>query len=457
MSKMVKNIIGKCVISILLLTTSFSYISNVSFVTSYAVENTDIVVKDNEDLKYKAQAKLLMYDIYNSSLFDNEPSVMDSLIHNLGVTFEAVSSMFNGDFGTAFSKCFDNIKNGVPFDKLEICDLSDTVTNATIEYFGNQFHYVQSEKDVAKGDCLNFKIVGASAICSQFSSFDPVYSDNFNLVNSVYDKILWTFQINEDCTLSTFYDKYSVKKGDILTLKVSLSKDAWDSGNRRYNLNFYYYINGEWMGKYKPSSNLFLQNMANPYNISLEIPFSASAIFNDCEKTDIPSEIDLDFLKNNGSGANSYKIGNDMFNLINSVDDNGCVNDVQVLDDDGNLTDDIVNYYYNYNDSHFVPNDDLPNDYNITFNKGNDDDDVVVVPDDNENNNFLTWVASILDNIINFFKYCYNGMREIFISAKGIVEYCSLIFDILPNPIGSLMKLALIIMLLVCVVNFIRG
>lgn len=457
MSKMVKNIIGKCVISILLLTTSFSYISNVSFVTSYAVENTDIVVKDNEDLKYKAQAKLLMYDIYNSSLFDNEPSVMDSLIHNLGVTFEAVSSMFNGDFGTAFSKCFDNIKNGVSFDKLEICDLSDTVTNATIEYFGNQFHYVQSEKEVVKGDCLTFKIVGASAICSQFSSNNPIYSDNINLVNSVYDKILWTFQVNEDCTLDTFYDKWSVKQGDILTLKVDLGGGPWRSGTRYHTLYFSYYINGEYKGNYKNSSDLVLSAMANPYNVSLEIPFSASAIFNDCEKIDVPNEIDLDFLKNNGSGANSYKIGNDMFNLINSVDDNGCVNDVQVLDDDGNLTDDIVNYYYNYNDSHFVPNDDLPNDYNITFNKGNDDDDVVVVPGDDEDNNFLIWVASILDNIINFFKYCYNGMREIFISAKGIVEYCSLIFDILPSPIGSLMKLALIIMLLVCVVNFIRG
>lgn len=452
MSKSLKKIICKCVISILLLTTSFIYISSNFSVTSFAEQNTDIIVSDDneDDLKYKAQAKLLMYDIYNSSLFDNEPTLIDTLIDSLGVTFDAVSSMFDGDFGTAFSKCIDNIKNGVSFDKLELCDLSDTVTNATIEYFGNQFHYVQSEKDVAKGDCLNFKIVGASAICSQFSSFDPVYSDNFNLVNSVYDKILWTFQINEDCTLSTFYDKYSVKKGDILTLKVSLSKDSWDSGNRRYNLNFYYYINGEWMGKYKPSSNLFLQNMANPYNISLEIPFSASAIFNDCEKTDIPSEIDLDFLRDNGNGTNSYKIGDDMFNFINSVDDNGCVNGVQVLDDDGNLTDSIINYYYNYNDSNFIDSEDLPEDYQITFNNKE-----ITTPGDD--GNFLTWIASILDNIVNFFKYCYEAMREIFISAKGIVEYVSLVFEILPPPLPSLMKLALIILLLVSVVGFIRG
>lgn len=459
MSKSLKKIICKCVISILLLTTSFFSVSNVFFITSYAEQNTDIIVSDDneDDLKYKAQAKLLMYDIYNSSLFDNEPTLIDTLIDSLGVTFDAVSSMFDGDFGTAFSKCIDNIKNGVTFDKLELCDLSDAVTNATLEYFGNQFHYVQSEKDVAKGDCLNFKIVGASAICSQFSSNDPIYSDNINLVNSVYDNILWTFQINEDCTLSTFYDKWSVKQGDILTLKVYLGKGSWESGTHYYTLHFPYYVNGGYVGKYRNSSDLVLSAMANPYNISLEIPFSASAIFNNCEKIDVPKEINLDFLKDNGSGTNSYKIGQDSFNFINSVDDNGQINGIDVLDSDGNLTKEIINYYYNYNDSNFIDSEDLPEDYQITFNNKEittPGDDVVVPGDDG---NFLTWIASILDNIVNFFKYCYEAMREIFISAKGIVEYVSLVFEILPPPLPSLMKLALIILLLVSVVGFIRG
>lgn len=459
MSKSLKKIICKCVISILLLTTSFFSVSNVFFITSYAEQNTDIIVSDDneDDLKYKAQAKLLMYDIYNSSLFDNEPTLIDTLIDSLGVTFDAVSSMFNGDFGTAFSKCFDNIKNGVSFDKLELCDLSDTVTNATLEYFGNKFHYVQSEKDVSKGECLDFEIVGASAICSQFSSNDPIYSDNINLVNSVYDNILWTFQINEDCNLDTFYNKYSVKKGDILTLKVNLYKGPWNSGTHYHTLQFPYYINGEYKGNYKNSIDLLLGAMSDPYNIIVDTSFSASAIFNDCEKTDIPSEIDLDFLKNNGSGANSYKIGNDMFNLINSIDDNGQINGIDVLDSDGNLTKEIINYYYNYNDSNFIDSEDLPEDYQITFNNKEittPGDDVVVPGDDG---NFLTWIASILDNIVNFFKYCYEAMREIFISAKGIVEYVSLVFEILPPPLPSLMKLALIILLLVSVVGFIRG
>ena len=450
MSKMLKKVIGKCVLCVLLVTTSFLSVSNVFFITSYAEQNTDVVVSDDneDDLKYKAQAKLLMYDIYNSSLFDNEPTLTDTLTDTLGVTFDAISSLFDGDFGTAFSKCFDNIKNGVSFDKLEICDLSDTVTNATIEYFGNQFHYVQSEKEVAKGDCLTFKIVGASAICSQFSSNEPTYTDNINLVNSVYDKILWTFQVNEDCDLDTFYDKWDVKQGDILTLKVYLGKGPWRSGTHYHILHFPYYVNGNYMGEYRNSNDLVLSAMANPYNISLEIPFSASAIFNDCEKIDVPSEIDLDFLRNNGNGANSYKIGQDMFNLINSIDKNGCINGVQVLDDNGDLTDSIINYYYNYNDSHFVPSDDLPNDYNITFNKDNNNND-------NNNDDILSTVKSIYDSIVDFFKDCLNHMGNISDYLKKISEYFSLILDMFPDSVAPYSKIALLIILIVFVIKFI--
>ena len=99
----------------------------------------------------------------------------------------------------------------------------------------------------------------------------------------------------------------------------------------------------------------------------------------------------------------------------------------------------------------------MPENYQITFNNKEitTPGDEVVVPGDD--GNFLTWIASILDNIVNFFKYCYEAMREIFISAKGIAEYVSLVFEILPPPLPSLMKLALIILLLVSVVGFIRG
>lgn len=458
MSKVLKKIICKCVISILLITTSFIYISSNFSVISFA-ETTEVVETTEDNTKTDAQLKLLMYDIYNSSIYDKQPSLIDSVFETIYTTGKELCNFVTGNWGEMIDNMRGYIADGLPLNPLEISDLSEKITNKTVDIFDKKYTYIQSSVNLEKNDCVTVSIPSGKRFCLDFSSNNPVYTDNINNINSVYDNIVWTFLADEDATLNTFYDKFTISKGQILTIKPCASKGSWSSGSRCSRLNYYYYIDGEYKGSvFNTITFAWWGAMDDPYLISFKIPFKCSAVYNDFRDVEVPEEIDLDYLKQNNDVSNrSYIIGKDSFNFINSVDDNGQINGIDVLDSDGNLTKEIINYYYNYNDSNFIDSEDLPENYQITFNNKEittPGDDVVVPGDDG---NFLTWIASILDNIVNFFKYCYEAMREIFISAKGIVEYVSLVFEILPPPLPSLMKLALIILLLVSVVGFIRG
>lgn len=458
MSKILKKIICKCVISILLITTSFIYISSNFSVISFA-ETTE-VVETTEDIRTDSQLKLLMYDIYNSSIYDKQPSLVDSVFETIYTTGKELCNFVTGNWGEMIDNMRGYIADGLPLNPLEISDLSEKITNKTVDIFDKKYTYIQSSANLKKNDCVTVSIPSGKRFCSAFSSDEPVYTDNIKNINRVYSNIVWTFLADEDSSLYTFYDKSSILKGQILTIKPSVVASSWDNGDHTSSFYIRYYIDGKYVGDVR--NRVIFRSwsyMDDPYSISFNIPFKCSAVYNDFRDVEVPEEIDLDYLKQNNDVSNrSYIIGKDSFNFINSVDDNGQINGIDVLDSDGNLTKEIINYYYNYNDSNFIDSKDLPDNYQITFNNKEitDPGDVdVVVPGDD--GNFLTWIASILDNIVNFFKYCYEAMREIFISAKGIVEYVSLVFEILPPPLPSLMKLALIILLLVSVVGFIRG
>ena len=121
MSKLVKNIIGKCVLSILFITmplSNFSY--NVNNVV-YAEENTEVSITDKQK---EAREKLILYDYYSTTINDK---VHDSFFDGLG---NLLSNSFIGflDLCTldveGFLDRMDKAGSGISIDALTNKDLS---------------------------------------------------------------------------------------------------------------------------------------------------------------------------------------------------------------------------------------------------------------------------------------------------------------------------------------------
>lgn len=437
MSKKIKKIIGKGVLSILLVTTSFFYIGNICLIISFAEENTEVSTIDKQQ---EALEKLVLYDYYSTTINDK---VHDGFLDRMG---SLVSNSFIGflDLCTldveGFLDRMEKAGSGISIDALTNKDLSRDLINKIVDIQDHYFISKNGSRPVNKNDIVTLEFYYPASIHSPIGGYEDI-------VNNAYSNYIWGFQKTDTGTYWT-NNGYGISQGEIL----NICSRCYYSDNI-YKVGLYYYKFGENIGSYTTINTD--KNSIGICKVDFKVPFNCNFVWNEQERFDKVIDKDkLKALQNNVSNNNlGLQFGDSVLNLLKKVDKDGNVNGVPVLNDDGSLNQDIINNYYKYGDSKFT---ELPENYNIEITDNNNNDDVVV-PDDNENNNFLTWVGSILDNIINFFKYCYNGMREIYISAKGIVEYCSLIFDILPAPLGSLMKLALIIMLLVCVVNFIRG
>lgn len=444
MSKLVKSIIGKCVVSILFVTMSLSnFTYNVNNV-AYAEDLTEVSEVDKQTL---AKENLVMLDIYNSSVFDTSADFLQYVeTYGMDLFFGVASALLGQPEGIVFA-LGDAMTKDIPFRKIDISDLSKKITDKTLEIFGNKVSYVQEASVINANDSFNFSVPSISL----FSVDD--YNETLSNANSVYDSIKWTFQT----TMSgSWYRVCSFSENDIMTFSIYAGSRSWSGGRHPFAICLSLYKNGDWVGDVATREFYSSSEMDNPFTFSLTLPFSANVVSNTAKVKEIPKTANLE--KNN-SDDRIYRIGDNSLRFINSVDNNGQVNGINVLDDNNQLTDEIIKYFLQNSDSTFVDSQDVSEDYQIIFNDKeitNPGDDVVVVPGDDDGN-FLTWIASILDNIVNFFKYCYEAMREIFISAKGIVEYVSLVFEILPPPLPSLMKLALIILLLVSVVGFIRG
>lgn len=444
MSKLVKSIIGKCVVSILFVTMS---LSNFTYNVNNVAYAEDLIEVSEVDKQTLAKENLVMLDIYNSSVFDTSADFLQYVeTYGMDLFFGVASALLGQPEGIVFA-LGDAMTKDIPFRKIDISDLSKKITDKTLEIFGNKVSYVQESSVINANDTFNFTVPSVSL----FSTND--YDETLANANNVYDSIKWTFQTT---TSGSWYQVCSFSENDIMTFSVYVGSRAWSSGRHPFALCLTLYKNGEWVGDIFTRKFYSSSEMDNPFTFSLTLPFSANVVSNTAKIKEIPKTTNLE---RNNSTDKMYQIGDNSLRFINSVDNNGQVNGINVLDDNNQLTDEIIKYFLQNSDSTFVDSQDVSEDYQIIFNDkeitnpGNDD---VVVPGDDDGN-FLTWIASILDNIVNFFKYCYEAMREIFISAKGIVEYVSLVFEILPPPLPSLMKLALIILLLVSVVGFIRG
>lgn len=435
MSFKVKKIIGKSVITLTLVClSSFQIFSVVSFAT----ETTEVSTTDKQK---EAREKLILYDYYSSSIYDK---VDGNFIENLGsMIYNGFSSFTDFIFGDVdgciqrLENCFDG---GFHMNALTNKDFSEDLINKVVDIQDHYFVSKNGSRSVLKGESVSLEFYYPASIAS------PI-GDNLDIVKSAYSNYIWGFQKTDGGTY--WVGGYGISQGEILNICLNLYYSS-----SIYKVGLWHYKWGQSIGQFATINTYGDSLGICSYNY--QVPFDCNFVWNEQERFDkVINQDKLKTLQNNVSNNNlGLQFGDSVLNLLKKVDKDGNINGAPVLNDDGSLNQDIINNYYKYGDSKFT---ELPENYNIEITDNNNNDDVVVVPDDNENNNFLTWVGSILDNIVNFFKYCYNGMREIYISAEGIVEYCSLIFDILPSPLGSLMKLALIIMLLVCVVNFVRG
>lgn len=460
MSKLVKSIIGKCVVSILFITMP---LSNFTYNVNNIVYAEEVQEVDKQTL---AKENLVMLDIYNSSVFDTSADFLQYVeTYGMDLAFGTISAILGQPEGVVFA-LGNAMTHDIPFRKIDISDLSKKITDKTLEIFGNKVIYIQEEKEINKGDTFDFVLPSGKNFCSSLTSNDPIYSQNLENINSVYSGIVWTFQADEYAFLDTFNDKYSVEKKDIITISPYVSSMKWSSGSRGGKVCLQYHINGEYKGivcYYEFSQGW--GEMENPYIFTKVIPFSATCISNLAKLNEnIPNSTNLE--KNNSTDK-MYNIGDNALRFINSVDENGQVNGIDVLNENNQLTNEIVKYFLENSDSTFVDSSTVDDDYSIsltnTTNTDIDNNNPSDTDDDNKdlensgNDGFISWLWSGLKSIVNFFKYCYNALKEIFVSIVGITDYVSLIFNILPEPLPSLMKMAIVIMLLVSVIKFIKG
>lgn len=436
MSKKIKKIIGKGVLSILLVTTSFFYICNICLITSFAEENTEVSTTDKQQ---EALEKIILYDYYSTTINDK---VHDSFLDSFG---NLVSNSFIGflDLCTldveGFLDRMDKAGSGISIDALTNKDLSRDLINKIVDIQDHYFISKNGSRPVKENDIVTLEFYYPASIHSPIGGYEDI-------VNNAYSNYIWGFQKTDSGTY--WVSGYGISQGEILNI---CSRCYYS--NNIYKVGLYYYKWGQYISSYTTIDTD--KNSIGICKVDFKVPFDCNFVWNEQERFDKLIDQDkLKALQNNVSNNNNVglQFGDSVLNLLKKVDKDGNVNGVPVLNDDGSLNQEIINNYYKYGDSKFT---ELPENYNIEITDNNNNNYDVVVP--GENGNFLTWIASILDNIVNFFKYCYEAMKEIFISAKGIVEYVSLVFEILPPPLPSLMKLALIILLLVSVVGFIRG
>lgn len=459
MSKLVRSIIGKCVVSILFITmplSNFTY--NVNNVV-YAEEVQEI------DKQTLAKENLVMLDIYNASVFDTSADFLQYVeTYGMDLAFGTISAILGQPEGVIFA-LGNAMTHDIPFRKIDINDLSKKITDKTLEIFGNNVSYLQESKEVNKRDTFEFVIPSGKLFCSSFGSNDAIYYQNIKNINSVYKNIVWTFQVNSSTDLDTFRDIWSVEKGDILTISPTAISSNWNNGDHYVEVKFSYYINGEYKGVVSYCKFVSWEFMENPFKLSKVLPFSATCVSNLAKVIEnIPDTTNLNI---NNSNDKMYNIGDNALRFINSVDGNGQVNGIDVLDENNQLTNEIVKYFLENSDSTFVDSSTVDDDYSIsltnTANTDIDNNNPSGTDEDNKdlensgNDGFISWLWSGLKSIVNFFKYCYNALKEIFISIVGITDYVSLIFNILPEPLPSLMKMAIVIMLLVSVIKFIKG
>lgn len=449
MSKILKNIMCKSVISILLVVTPFTFFTyNVNNIV-YAQEVEEI------DKQTLAKENLVMLDIYNSSVFDTSADFLDYVeTYGMDLAFGVISGILGQPEGVVFA-LGDAMTKDIPFRKIDINDLSKKITDKTLEIFGNKVSYVQNSSVINAKDSFDFPVPSISL----FSVAD--YNETLSNANSAYDSINWTFQTTSS---GSWYRICDFSKNDIFTFSVYAGSRSWSSGRHPFAICLSLYKNGDWLGDIATREFYSPSEMDNPFIFSLSLPFSANVVSNTAKIKEIPKTTNLE---RNNSNDKMYQVGDNSLRFINSVDKNGQVNGIDVLDKNNQLTNDIVKYFLENSDSKFVDSSNVDDNYSIsltnTTNTDIDNNDPSTTDKDNQdlenngNDGFISWLWSGLKSIVNFFKYCYNALKEIFISIVGITDYVSLIFNILPEPLPALMKMAIVIMLLVSVIKFIKG
>lgn len=427
-------------------------LSNFTYNVNNVVYAEEVQEVDKQTL---AKQNLVMLDIYNASVFDTSADFLQYVeTYGMDLAFGTISAILGQPEGVIFA-LGNAMTHDIPFRKIDINDLSKKITDKTLEIFGNKVSYIQESSVINANDTFNFTVPSVSL----FSTND--YNETLANANSVYDSIKWTFQTT---TSGSWYHVCNFSENDIMTFSIYAGSRSWNSGRHPFAVCLSLYKNGDWVSDVVTREFYSSSEMDNPFTFSLTLPFSANVVSNTAKVKEIPKTTNLE--KNN-SVDKMYNIGNNSLRFINSVDKNGQVNGIDVLDENNQLTNEIVKYFLENSDSSFVDSSTVDDDYSIsltnTTNTDIDNNNPSDTDEDNKdlensgNDGFISWLWSGLKSIVNFFKYCYNALKEIFVSIVGITDYVSLIFNILPEPLPNLMEMALIIMLLVSVIKFIKG